>query len=375
MIGSGEASTTGAGVVVLHDARLQHLFGGLYLMKRKSRAEFVKIMQATYGVSGEAAANLMSDGRVSPEEVAEQFPLVELALRGAIGAVVHSAEAERIVRARVDIPVLKLNLPYAAGPPCERRPARHASDPIRVVAFGHIGPNRRIESVLSALALTIPISPMHFDLIGDVSNERLLRDKAQQLGISRFVTFHGYLADGALDRHLCQADLVINLRWPTMGEASYSQLRSFGHGIATMVTRSGWYADIPEDVVIHIDPEREIEEIAAVFAKSRSMQDKLRELGDRGRQLLLRDHSPETYVAQLVQFALSLSGSTRPAEEALASTVARTLAIMPADSIGPMLSTLGQRLSGRLHRAPGELKPEPAMDGAWPTTHRHDTIA
>ncbi len=107
-------STAAGGIVILHDARLQHLFGGIFLENRRGRSSYIELMRDMYGVKGEAGAHLMATGRASPETVAEALPLVEVAVRGAVGVIVHSDEALRLVRERTQVPAIKLNLPYDA---------------------------------------------------------------------------------------------------------------------------------------------------------------------------------------------------------------------------------------------------------------------
>ena len=290
------------GIVILHDFRLQHLFGGMFLTGRNDREGYLSLMRDAYGREGEAAASLMATGRASPEAVSELFPLVEVALRGAAGVVVHSDEAMQDVRVRTGLPVVKLNLPYVDGAAGRnaRPPGDRTRQELNLVAFGYIGPNRRIESVLQALAgIELPI-PVTLHLIGELWNERLLRERAADLGLSQVVRLYGHLPDEALDLQLSRADLAVNLRWPSMGEASYSQLRAWNHGVPTMVTATGWYAELPGDAVIHISPDREVEEIAAVLRRLAADPTPFRDVGRRGRELLAEQYAPEAYVEGLL---------------------------------------------------------------------------
>jgi len=338
------------GIVILHDFRLQHLFGGMFLAGRKDRQGYLSLMRETYGNEGEAAANLMATGRASPEAVSELFPLVEVALRGAAGVVVHSDEALQDVRVRTGLPVVKLNLPYADG--AAGRVAYHSGDRARtelnLIAFGYIGPNRRIESVLQALAgLDLPMR-VNLHLIGELWNERLLRDRAAELGLSQAVHLHGHLPDEALDLKLSRADLAVNLRWPSMGEASYSQLRAWNHGVPTMVTATGWYAELPGDAVIRISPDREVEEITAVVRRLAEDPAPFRDVGNRGRKLLAEQHAPETYVDGLLEFAATLAASTQAVQRKLASRVCRELLPYGDASTGLALDCAARALHGFL---------------------------
>lgn len=336
------------GIVILHDFRLQHLFGGVFLDQRRDREGYLTLMRDTYGDEGEAAARLMLTRRASPEAVSELFPLVEVALRGAAGVVVHSDEALQTVIERTGLPAVRLNLPYPAGavlPGATPRgnPARRE---INLVAFGYIGPNRRIESVLQALAgLDLPMR-VNLHLIGELWNERLLRERAKELGLARTLHLHGHLPDEALDSHLGQADLAVNLRWPSMGEASYSQLRAWNLGVPTMVTATGWYAELPGDAVIHVSPEREIDEVAAIIRRLADDPAPFRDIGNRGRQLLADRHAPAAYVDGLLEFAATLAGSTEAVQRGLASRICSELLAYGRDASDTAMDCSARALHG-----------------------------
>jgi hypothetical protein len=63
------------------------------------------------------------------------------------------------------------------------------------------------------------------DLFGNISNSRQLLQYAEHFGVADHIRLRGYVSDTQLDEALHSADFAINLRWPTMGEASASQLR------------------------------------------------------------------------------------------------------------------------------------------------------
>lgn len=356
-------SSDNPGIVILHDFRLQHLFGGVFLTERRDREGYLSLMRDTYGREGEAAANLMVTRRASPEAVSELYPLVEVALRGAAGVVVHSDEALQTVAGRTGLPVARLNLPYATGAPFpDPRPRGKPPRPgLNLVVFGYIGPNRRIESVLQALAgLDLPL-PVNLHLIGELWDERLLRNRAAELGLARALHLHGHLSDEALDRYLRQADLVVNLRWPSMGEASYSQLRAWHHGVPTMVTATGWYAELPRDAVIHVAPEREVEDVAAVIRRLADDRASFAQIGHRGRQLLAAQYTPEAYVDGLLAFAATLTGSMQPVLRGLASRVCREMLPYGQDSSDLVMDCAARKLHGFVAQVtqgePGEATP------------------
>src|SRR6185503_2243425 len=88
-----------------------------------------------------------------------------------------------------------------------------------------------------------------------------LRQRIRSLKISDIVTLHGYANEGELHAALKNAHLAINLRYPTMGEASASQLRIWSYSLPSLVTQVGWYSSLPEATVAHLRPDHEVEGI------------------------------------------------------------------------------------------------------------------
>ncbi len=98
-------------------------------------------------------------------------------------------------------------------------------------------------------------------------NSDIIYDKLTQLNLVDRVHLHGFVSEPVLDDALRQAHLVLNLRHPSMGEASGSQLRIWNAGAPSVVTREGWYAGLPEDVVYSVDTDNEIAQLQALFLK------------------------------------------------------------------------------------------------------------
>lgn len=62
----------------------------------------------------------------------------------------------------------------------------------------------------------------------------------------------GYLSEGDLDSYIAASDIVINLRFPSVGESSGTLARAFSAGRCCLVNDTAAYAEIPRDVVVHI---------------------------------------------------------------------------------------------------------------------------
>jgi len=121
--------------------------------------------------------------------------------------------------------------------------------------------------------------------------------------VADHIRLRGYVSDTQLDEALHSADFAINLRWPTMGEASASQLRYWSAALPTLVSDVGWYSELPDEAVCKISVENEIPDLLAVLQDALASPAKYREIGERGRQQLREAHSHSAYASELVALA------------------------------------------------------------------------
>jgi hypothetical protein len=125
-----------------------------------------------------------------------------------------------------------------------------------------------------------------------------------RLGLNALVNLRGFLPDGQVEQELSTAHLAVNLRYPSMGEASLSQMQFWDYGLPTLVTRTGWYASLPEDAIAFVRPEHEVADIQAHLRAFLADPAAFRAMGERGRQAL-KKHDLGNYVDAMVQFASS----------------------------------------------------------------------
>jgi glycosyltransferase involved in cell wall biosynthesis len=333
------------GVVVLHDLSLQHLFAGIHGDDLDGYSE---IMGRYYGSAGRWAAEAWWSDRVSVEFLGAYFPLTRLALEGALGVVVHSRRVYEALRKAGQLPALHAELIYPATPG-RSFADRSAGPPYRLVVFGYIGPNRRLASVLEALARLPRRACFRLDVYGQVWDADLVRGQIATHGLEDRVALHGFVPEADLERALALSHLAINLRVPTVGEASGSQLHIWDHALPSLVSRVGWYADLPADAVAFVRPEREVEDLAALLEDFAERPGHYARMGLRGRQLLDERHTPDAYAERL----LALAGRVRQLR-------ARAEAVRTACRAGELLADwvapyAAQEVYDRVARAVHEL--------------------
>lgn len=245
-----------AGTVVLHDGTLHHFFMDR-LLYHHDRVGYLREMTYSHGVYGyEMAQAVLRGAFVYPYY---EFPLVRRAIDHAETVIAHSDAIRRIVLdVRPDTRVVRIDH-FAFTPPTLRatRNALRAKlglprEAFVVASFGSLAHAKRAAVVLRAFAEFVRAQPRAFFVwVGATRIEKDVRAVVDELRLASRVKFVGYVDEATLYDYLYASDTAINLRYPTVGEASGAVMRLLAVGVPTIVTRAGWYGELPEGVVLH----------------------------------------------------------------------------------------------------------------------------
>lgn len=293
-------------VVVLHDLAIQELMKDAVTQQLLDANTFMSEMLKWYGPAGQLAAERSLADADYARTLAPHMPGFELALPAALAVLVHTPAAADAVRARNIVPVHHLELPFQPSNTSPQK--RPRLGPLRLLQFGYIGPNRRLLEIIRALGPLKSEVAFHFDVMGKIWDTGRIKREVEALGLQRHVRLHGFVSEAQLDASLRQAHLVFNLRYPTLGEASGSQLRIWNAGAAAVVRKSGWYATLPSDTVFHISDNNETEAtelqtLIRCIASDRTSTDQVR---DTGYRMLLSHHHPEDYARKIAEIAKTI---------------------------------------------------------------------
>lgn len=295
-----ETSVKHPGIVILHDEALQDFFAMLY-KSEKDRTGYLDQMKFYYGDKGHIYAGQYWNGSRIIDDMINHFPLTDLGLKGATGVVVHTENLFEKIKARNTFPVAYLKLPYNSAAQ-ERLKDVGQEKPYSLIVFGHLGRNRRLESILHALAVFPQSNDFKLSIIGELWNKDRILKLVNELEIQDQVEIFGYMPEVELDSRLAHADLAFNLRYPTMGEASGSQLRIWDQALPSLVTKTGWYEEQPDNTVFMVDPDHECEDIHRYLRLFLDNPAQFRKVGENGRKYLLSEHTPSQYVQGLKEF-------------------------------------------------------------------------
>jgi glycosyltransferase involved in cell wall biosynthesis len=228
-----------------------------------------------------------------------------------LGGVIHNPTGQQALTCQPPLPIVYLPLPYSpragghrTAPVCKRR----SGPPYGLITFGFIGPNRRLEQFLGAWAGMPEKAAFRLRICGEIWHTDYINSRIRKLGLADFAKVCGYLSDEDLHAELMQADLAVNLRYPTMGEASLTQLLIWEHALPALVTQVGWYATLQKSTVAFVRPEYESEDICAQLRAFLENPECFAEMGRRGYETLEREHTPDRYAEALLALADSARG-------------------------------------------------------------------
>src|SRR4051812_20371592 len=215
------------GIVVLHDPGLQHFFAGLVERKLGLSEEEYRDMMAYYHPNGgEELAKAFLVGARSAQDICDHCPLTSAALENATGVIVHTEVGYDALVRELNVPVAYVPLfalpepgvPADIQAPKTETPNGH----YRLIMFGFLNANRRLSSVLRALRDSPQKHEFRLDIYGIVEDAKAIQQLIAAFGLAEQVQIHGFVGADELIAALDRSDLAINLRDPTMGEASAS---------------------------------------------------------------------------------------------------------------------------------------------------------
>jgi glycosyltransferase involved in cell wall biosynthesis/SAM-dependent methyltransferase len=249
-----ETALRHAGVVVMHESNLHHLMADLTI-KRGDWDAYIRECEYHGGPQAGAYAARVRKLEVGPDY--EGVPMTRRILEKARGLVVHSRYMREEMRAAGFTGPVAV-IPHGAWiPEADRHRYRHrlGLDEITplVGVFGFLKPYKRIAESLRAFRRLVRLVPnARMILVGEPHPEFPLEAMIGSMGLSANVRVLGFVPIEEFVGYLGACDIVLNLRYPTVGESSGTLLRSMGLGKAVMVSEVGSFQEFPDDVCLKV---------------------------------------------------------------------------------------------------------------------------
>jgi glycosyltransferase involved in cell wall biosynthesis len=334
------------GIVILHDYVLHHFFSGYWLNKKQNSLGYIKEMELNYGEKGrELAQEILANKRKPVWETEEviDFPLNLSVLKASEGIIVHSEFVKKKTQSLVEIPIKKLNHPYFNIAPERRSSTTLNSKRFRLFFLGEVGLNRGIDKIIEIIGNDeILKSRFSLTIVGKDTTPSAIEAKkhAEIFGLTKIINFLGRRQE--FEELLEAPDICLGLRYPTRGETSGAVIRYLSAGKPILVSKVGWYDELPDEIVIKIDPGKEIDEVAFVLHDFLKEPEKYKAIGKKAREFVKKNFSLDDFVQGLLKFISFVN--KRKALDSLIDKVSSELISMNLTNDQPMLDKLSKEL-------------------------------
>src|SRR5579862_5416500 len=247
-----EAAMRFPGVVVMHEANLHHLIADLTI-RRGDWDGYLK--EVELNADPGALAYALRYVRTLERGPDYDIPMLKTILARSRAAIVHSAAVEAELRnAGFAGPVAKI--PHGAWIQTGDRMLYRSrlgldeSAPL-IGIFGFLKPYKRIAESLRAFRRLIRVRPdARMILVGEAHEELPLHSMIHSMGLSAHARHIEFCPIEDFNGYLSACDIILNLRYPTVGESSGTLLRSLGMGRAVLVSEIGSFQEFPDDVCL-----------------------------------------------------------------------------------------------------------------------------
>jgi glycosyltransferase involved in cell wall biosynthesis len=243
------------GVLVLHDYVLHHFIADR-TAGRGNYPAYTREMGYELGARGIDEAWAIRQGE-RPHRLAA-VPLNRRLVDLSLGVIVHSRYMQqRLQGAHPARPVWLVPAPIQSyGDPSRRADLPRPRDALIFASFGQVTPGKQLARALRAFArLRERVPQARYLIAGEVEAEVDLPALLDALQLRDAVHHTGFVDD--LDAFLAwmnAADVVVNLRHPTLGETSATALRALAAGRPLVVYDHGWYAELPDAAAVKVPP-------------------------------------------------------------------------------------------------------------------------
>jgi glycosyltransferase involved in cell wall biosynthesis len=248
-----EACLRHPGLIVLHEPVIYFLTVGIY----RDRPDFYSRL---FRVGGPVAVSLikrqLKEGRdLLRFREPEKAPLNRELLLSGSDIMVHSEYSQQCVLAEAGPGVRVYKINQVAVEPSEApiRPRESVLAELgipakaKVVAsFGFVAPTKLNHVVCRA------VQRLNQSRADGVYYLMIGRGDYVDSYLGERIRITGYVNSEEFEQYLKCCDLVLNLRYPTMGETSAALLRAMRSGKPCIVSDVGWFSELPDNTVLKL---------------------------------------------------------------------------------------------------------------------------
>jgi glycosyltransferase involved in cell wall biosynthesis/SAM-dependent methyltransferase len=330
-----EAALKHPGVVVMHEANLHHLIADLTI-QRNDWDDYIREVGLNHGPEAqEYAERYVRTRQKAPDYT---LAMMRTVLAGSRAAIVHSDAVGAELRANgFEGPMARI--PHGAWTePVDRMGYRarlglEGRTPL-IGVFGFLKPYKRIAESLRAFRRLVRALPeARMILVGEAHPELPLQSLIASMGLREQVRHLDFVPMDDFNGYLGACDIVLNLRYPTVGESSGTLQRALGMGKAVIVSDVGSFRELPDDICLKAPVDATEEEHLFEYLNLLATRPSVRcALGDRARAWAEQECSWDSVARRYAEF-LEAVLERREHRAVAAATVAPAGASVPSEYI------------------------------------------
>ena len=331
-----EAALRHPGVVVMHESNLHHLIADITI-KRGDWEAYLREAEYNGGADALAYARRVKALEVGPDY--EGVPMTRRILESARGVIVHSQfMVDMLRRSGYAGPVARI--PHGAWVPAAGRMDYRdrlgvdETTPL-IGAFGFLKPYKRIAESLRAFRRLVKVEPeARMILVGEEHPEFPVRSLIRTLDLVERVRVINFAPIEDFVGFMAATDIVLNLRYPTVGESSGSLLRALGLGKAVIVSDVGGFREFPDDICLKAPVDATEEDVLFEYLNLLvSRPDIARSMGERARCYVERECNWGLVARRYASFLRSVVDGTEWRDEESRTATRAAVTPVPPEAI------------------------------------------
>lgn len=289
------------GIVCLHDFFLGHLFWGWSNGKRENASIILKYLY------GENEQNRYFNYHNSTDFIngtLSTAPMTEWICSMAYSVITHSRfGVDRVLSScpgPVQVVPLAYDIPFDSIKTNEEK-AFLKEKKLRLLTFGYINDNKRITSIIRAIGSSAKLkTSLIYQLVGQVEHNMMhdLTTLANSLNVN--LSILGSVDDLSLANIMSNSDIICCLRWPSLETSSASAIEALLHGKPVIVTNTGFYKELPQELVFKIEQKSEIPDLVMHLENLISNEELRLTVGKKAQEWATNTFSARNYAHQLL---------------------------------------------------------------------------
>lgn len=237
------------GMIILHDLVLYYLFIGYHFQKGDIFATIYQNEGMECFKKIKRTVNMDNQLGLENKKLASQFALNKEIIESGNKIMVHSEYAlQKIKELSSETCVRQIPMIRQVHKGFENIDRnvlfeRYGipKDKIILASFGYIGETKLNDLICRVVKKIVEKSDLNVCYLmvgeGDFANEYVDNEIIYKLGYTDIDEFNSFIS---------YSDVVLNLRYPSMGETSASMLRIMEMGKACIINNDGWFKEIPD---------------------------------------------------------------------------------------------------------------------------------